>query len=152
MTHGYPLEYFTIGELFNEKHEKYEMLLRFISFFCVVSIILSSMGLIALSLFSIRRKVKEIGIRKVNGARVSELLIFINQKLVTGLLFGFLIACPAAGYLMYQWLQNFAYRTALSWWIFAAAGFTAPVVALLTVSIQSYRAAIKNPVESLRYE
>lgn len=150
--HGYPLEHFTIGDLFNEKHEKYERLFRFVSFFCIVSIFLSSVGLIALSLFSIRRKVKEIGIRKVNGARVSEVLIFINQKLLGGVLLGFIIAFPIAGYLMHKWLENFVYKTELSWWIFVAGGGIALVIALLTVSFQSWRAATRNPVESLRYE
>ncbi|HEY4785455.1 MAG TPA: ABC transporter permease [Bacteroidales bacterium] len=152
ITHGYPFEYYTIGDLFNEKHEKYERQYQLVSFYCIVSILLSSMGLTALSLFSIRRKVKEIGIRKVNGAHMSEILIFINQKLVGGILLGLIIACPVAGFLMHKWLQNFAYKTELSWWVFGVAGAVAVVVALLTVSWQSWKAATRNPVESLRYE
>jgi len=148
----YPFEYYTIGGLFNNKHKKYEMLVQFISFFCIISIILSSMGLLALSLFSIRRKVKEIGIRKVNGANVFEVLVMINNKLVGWILVGFLLACPVAGYIMHRWLQNFAYRTSLSWWIFALSGLLALGVALLTVSWQSWKAATRNPVEALRYE
>ena len=152
ITQGYPFEYSTTGELFNDKHKKYEMLLRFISFFCIISIILSSLGLIALSLFSIQRKVKEIGIRKVNGARVIEILVLINRKLVVWVLFGFVIACPIAWYAMHKWLQNFAYKTDMSWWVFALAGVIALVIALLTVSWQSWRTATRNPVEALRYE
>ncbi len=148
----YPFEYYTIGGLFNDKHKKYEMLVQFISFFCIISIILSSMGLFALSLFSIRRKVKEIGIRKVNGANVFEILGMINNQLVGWIIVGFLIACPIAGYIMHHWLQNFAYKTELSWWIFALAGLLALGIALLTVSWQSWRAATRNPVEALRYE
>jgi putative ABC transport system permease protein len=148
----YPFEYYTIGGLFNDKHKKYEMQVQFISFFCIVSIILSSMGLLALSLFSIRRKVKEIGIRKVNGANVFEVLIMINNKLVGWILVGFLLACPIAGYIMHRWLENFAYKTTLSWWIFALAGLLALGIALLTVSWQSWKAATRNPVEALRYE
>jgi putative ABC transport system permease protein len=128
------------------------MLVQFISFFCIISIILSSMGLFALSLFSIRRKVKEIGIRKVNGANVFEILGMINNQLVGWIIVGFLIACPIAGYIMHHWLQNFAYKTELSWWIFALAGLLALGIALLTVSWQSWRAATRNPVEALRYE
>jgi putative ABC transport system permease protein len=148
----YPFEYDTIGEMFNDKHKKYETLVQFISFFCIISIILSSMGLLALSLFSIRRKVKEIGIRKVNGANVFEVLVMINNKLVGCILAGFLLACPIAGFLMYRWLENFAYKTELSWWIFALAGMLALGIALLTVSWQSWKAATRNPVEALRYE
>ncbi len=148
----YPFEYDTVGGLFNEKHKKYETLVQFISFFCVISILLSSMGLLALSLFSIRRKVKEIGIRKVNGANVFEVLVMINNKLVSWILVGFLVACPVAGYIMHRWLENFAYKTTLSWWIFALAGTLALGIALLTVSWQSWKAATRNPVEALRYE
>ncbi len=149
---GYPFEYYTIGGQFNDKHKKYEMLVQFISFFCIISILLSSMGLLALSLFSIRRKVKEIGIRKVNGANVFEVLIMINNKLTGWILVGFLIACPVGGYIMHRWLENFAYKTTLSWWIFALSGLLALGIALLTVSFQSWKAATRNPVEALRYE
>lgn len=148
----YPFDYYTIGGLFNDKHKKYEILVRFISFFCIISIILSSMGLLALSMFSIRRKVKEIGIRKVNGANVLEILGTINRRLISWIIVGFLLACPIAGYIMHRWLENFAYKTTLSWWIFALAGLLALGIALLTVSWQSWRAATRNPVEALRYE
>jgi putative ABC transport system permease protein len=148
----YPFEFKTIGGMFNDKHKKYETLVQFISFFCIISIILSSMGLLALSLFSIRRKIKEIGIRKVNGANVFEVLAMINNKMVGCILAGFLLACPIAGFLMHRWLENFAYKTDLSWWIFALAGLLALGIALLTVSWQSWKAATKNPVEALRYE
>ena len=148
----YPFEYDTIGGMFNDKHKKHETLVQFISFFCVISILLSSMGLLALSMFSIRRKVKEIGIRKVNGANVFEVLFMINNKLVGWILLGFLVACPIAGYIMHRWLENFAYKTTLSWWIFALAGLLALGIALLTVSWQSWKAATRNPVEALRYE
>jgi len=79
-------------------------------------------------------------------------LVMINNKLVGWILVGFLLACPVAGYIMHRWLQNFAYRTSLSWWIFALSGLLALGVALLTVSWQSWKAATRNPVEALRYE
>jgi putative ABC transport system permease protein len=149
---NYPLEYETIGELFNQKHKKYEILVQFISFYCIISIILSSMGILAMSLFSIRRKVKEIGIRKVNGANLLEVLVMINHDLVRWNIVGFMLACPIAGYLMHKWLENFAYKTTLSWWIFALAGLLALGIALLTVSWQSWSAAKRNPITALRYE
>ena len=100
----------------------------------------------------VEQRIKEIGIRKVNGAKVSEILAMLNEDLVKWLAFAFVIACPVAWYAMHKWLQNFVYKTELNWWIFAGAGFVAVTIALLTVSWQSWRAAMRNPVEALRYE
>ena len=98
------------------------------------------------------KRIKEIGIRKVNGAKVSEILITLNQDFVKWVAIAFVIASPIAYYAMNKWLENFAYKTTLSWWIFALAGALALGIALLTVSWQSWRAATRNPVEALRYE
>jgi putative ABC transport system permease protein len=98
------------------------------------------------------RRIKEIGIRKVNGAKVSEILVMLNMDFLKWVVIAFIIATPVVYYVMLKWLQNFAYKTNLSWWIFALAGLMALGVALLTVSWQSWRAATRNPVEALRYE
>ena len=98
------------------------------------------------------RKTKEIGIRKVNGAKISELIIMLNIGFVKWVAISFIVATPIAWYIMDKWLTNFAYRISLSWWIFVLAGLLALGIALLTVSWQSWRAATKNPVDSLRYE
>ena len=105
-----------------------------------------------LAVYDAQRRTKEIGIRKVNGARASELLKMLNKDFVKLVVIAFVIACPIAYYAMRQWLQNFAYKTELSWWVFAVAGIAAVAVAVLTVSWQSWRAATRNPVEALRYE
>jgi putative ABC transport system permease protein len=97
-------------------------------------------------------RTKEIGIRKVNGARTWEILSLLNKDFMKGVVFSILIATPLAWYAMNKWLENFAYKTELSWWIFALAGLLALGIALLTVSWQSWRAATRNPVEALRYE
>jgi putative ABC transport system permease protein len=110
------------------------------------------MGLFALSIFSINTRIKEIGIRKVNGARISEVLIMLNRDFVKWVVIAFVIATPIAWYVMHKWLENFAYKTELSWWIFALAGLLSLGIALLTVSWQSWKAATRNPVEALRYE
>ena len=120
--------------------------------FGIFSIILSCLGLFGLAEYSIKNKIKEIGIRKVNGARVTEILAMLNAGFIKWVAIAFVVACPIAWYAMHQWLQNFAYKTELSWWVFAMAGVVAMLVAVLTVSWQSYRAATRNPVESLRYE
>jgi putative ABC transport system permease protein len=121
-------------------------------YFSFIAIFISCIGLFGLSLFIIERRTKEIGIRKVNGARVFEVLAMLNKDFIKWVIIAFIIACPVAWYIMNKWLQNFAYKTDLSWWVFSAAGAIAVVVALITVSAQSYKAATRNPVESLRYE
>jgi putative ABC transport system permease protein len=98
------------------------------------------------------RRIKEIGIRKVNGARVSEILVMLNMDFLKWVVIAFVIATPVVYYVMLKWLQNFAYKTNLSWWIFVSAGALASGIALLTVSWKSWRTATRNPVETLRYE
>jgi putative ABC transport system permease protein len=88
----------------------------------------------------------------VNGARIGEIMFMLNKDFVKLVLFAFIIACPTAWYAMHKWLENFAYKTNLSWWVFATAGLTALFVVIVTVSWQSWRAASRNPVEALRYE
>nr|WP_319265455.1 ABC transporter permease [uncultured Draconibacterium sp.] len=121
-------------------------------YFSFVAIFIACIGLFGLSVFAIERKRKEIGIRKVNGSKVSQILAMLNKDFIKWVLISFIIASPLAWYVMSSWLQNFAYQTELHWWIFALAGILSIIIALLTVSVQSYKAAIRNPVEALRYE
>jgi len=120
--------------------------------FTFVAIFISCIGLFGLSLFVIERRRKEIGVRKVNGARTSEVMILLNKNFVKWVAIAFAVSVPLAWIIMSKWLENFAYKTTLSWWVFALAGMLALGIALLTVSWQSWRAATRNPVESLRYE
>jgi putative ABC transport system permease protein len=122
------------------------------SLFAGCAIIICSLGILAMSLFASQRRIKEIGIRKVNGAKISEILAMLNMDFVKWVAIAFIIACPVAWYAMHIWLQNYAYRTELSWWIFVLAGLLALGIAILTVSWQSWRTATRNPVEALRYE
>jgi putative ABC transport system permease protein len=117
-----------------------------------ISIFLSILGILGMILFTIQQRTKEIGIRKVNGARISEVMVMLNNDFVKWVVVAFVIATPIAYYAMNKWLENFAYKTALSWWIFALSGVLALVIALLTVSWQSWKAATRNPVEALKYE
>ncbi len=123
-----------------------------IEIFTLVSIVISLMGLFNLSSLIAKSKIKEIGIRKVNGAKVTEILTLLNKGFISWILVSFIIACPIANYAVNKWLENFAYKTDLSWWIFALAGVLALGIALLAVSWQSWKAARRNPVEALRYE
>jgi len=97
-------------------------------------------------------KTKEIGIRRINGAKVSEIMRMLNKEFIIGVLLAFLIAVPVSIFIINKWIENFAYKTSMSWWIFGLAGIMALGIALLTVSWQSWRAATRNPVEALRYE
>ena len=105
-----------------------------------------------LAAFAAEQRLKEIGIRKVNGARISEVMIMLNSEFIKWVIVAFFIATPIAFYFLNKWLEGFAYKTSLSWWVFALAGLLAMGIALLTVSWQSWKAATRNPVEALRYE
>jgi putative ABC transport system permease protein len=117
-----------------------------------MAIVISCMGLLGFAAFIAEKRTKEIGVRRVNGAKVREILTMLNKDLIKWVVIAFVIAIPIAWYVMHNWLENFAYKTELSWWIFVLAGLLALVIALLTVSWQSWKAATQNPVEALRYE
>ncbi len=133
-------------------YSKEESLRKFIQIFSIIILLTMIMGLVGLSLYISESKTKEIGIRKVNGAKISEVIVLLNKDFVKWVAIAFIIATPIAWYALRLWLENFAYKTTLSWWIFALAGLLALGIALLTVSWQSWKAATRNPVESLRYE
>lgn len=123
-----------------------------IKIIAIIAILISCIGLIGLVEFSTKKRIKEIGIRKVNGAKVTEVMAMLNTDFVKWVTIAFVIATPVAWYAMQRWLQSFAYKANLSWWIFALAGLLALGIALLTVSWHSWKAATRNPVEALRYE
>ncbi len=125
---------------------------RVITYFSVIAILIACMGLLGVVSLSIATRTKEIGIRKINGARISEILFLLNRSFILLVVIAYLVAVPIAWYVMSKWLGNFAFRTGLSWWIFTLAGLLAITVAVITISWQSWRAATRNPVEALRYE
>jgi len=149
---GNPFHYFFLDDFYNEQYQEEQRFSKLFLTSSLLGIIIACLGLLGLSAYSITRRRKEIGIRKVNGANISHVMVSLNKVFVIWLAVAFIIACPIAWFTMNKWLQNFAYKTQLSWWIFAMAGLIALIIALLTVSWQSWRAATKNPVESLRYE
>ena len=150
--HGNPFHYFFLDDFYNEQYQEEQRFSKLFLASSLLGIIIACLGLLGLSAYSITRRRKEIGIRKVNGANISHVMVSLNKVFVIWVAVAFIIACPLAWLAMNKWLQNFAYKTQLSWWIFAIAGLIALIIALLTVSWQSWRAASKNPVESLRYE
>jgi putative ABC transport system permease protein len=147
-----PFEYEFIDQRLRNMYDKEERLMKVFSSFSVLAIIIACLGLFGLISFLSETKIKEIGIRKINGAKVSEVLVLLNRDFVKWVAIAFVIATPIAYYAMNKWLESFAYKTGLSWWVFALAGLLALGIALLTVSWQSWKAATRNPVEALRYE
>ncbi len=148
----YPFEFSFVDQQLDKLYESEKKLTASINAFAGIAILIACMGLLALTILSMQKRTKEIGIRKVNGAKVSEVLLMLNKDFIKWVVIAFVIATPIAYYAMNKWLQNFAYKTTLNWWIFALAGLLALAIALLTVSWQSWRAATRNPVEALRYE
>jgi putative ABC transport system permease protein len=118
----------------------------------MLALFIAGIGLFGLSVFSIERRTREVGIRKVNGASTNEIMFFLNKGMIKWIIIAFVFASPVAWYAMHKWLQSFAYRTDLSWFDFALAGLIALGIALLSVSWQSWKASTRNPVEALRYE
>jgi putative ABC transport system permease protein len=125
---------------------------KLFSLFSFLAIFIACLGLFGLASFIAERKTGEIGIRKILGASAPRIVHHLNKSFVKCVLIATLIAWPAAWYVMSRWLQNFAYRIRLSWWMFVAAAVLALAIALITVSLQTVKAALKNPVDTLRYE
>ena len=149
---GYPFQYEDVNVMYQKVYKAELLQARLLSVFTIIALFICSMGLFGLALIITQNRVKEIGIRKVNGARVTEILSMLNRDFLKWVLLAFVVACPAGYFAMSKWLENFAYKTSLSWWIFLIAGILALGIAMLTVSIQSWKAATRNPVEALRYE
>ena len=146
---------YEISFLEDQLSENYKPLIneqRMVSFFSILSIVIACMGLFGLSSFIAQRRTKEIGIRRINGAKVSEVIIMLNTSFLNWIIWAVIIAIPMAWFAMDKWLQQFAYKIDLSWWIFGFACLLVSFIALLTVSWQSFHVAIRNPVDSLRSE
>ncbi|HPF04116.1 MAG TPA: hypothetical protein PLE95_12980, partial [Bacteroidales bacterium] len=149
---GYPVNIESIGDRFEWFHRDNQRFLKLIISCSLISIFLSMIGIFTISYQQARLRTKEIGIRKINGANLADLLLLINKDLLRWILIAFSLAVPVSWYAMHRWLENYAYRTTLSWWVFVLSAIIILVISILTVSFQSYRAATRNPVEALRYE
>ena len=152
MSPDFPVEVSFLDNAVNKMYESEVRFRRIFSLFAISAIIICAMGILAMSVFAAQQRTKEIGVRKVNGATITEILLLLNNSFIKSVLTAFIIATPIAYLVMQKWLENFAYKTSLSWWIFALSGVLALGIALLTVSWQSWKTATRNPVEALRYE
>jgi len=147
-----PFEYYFLDKSFDAQYKSELRLGKLISLFTIIAILIACMGLLGLVSFNTSRRIKEIGIRRVNGAEISEILIMLNRDFVKWISISFIIALPIAFFAMHEWLQTFAIKTEVSWIIFTMAGLLAFGIAILTITLQSWRAATINPVKALRYE
>jgi len=147
-----PFDYKFADEEYALKFAEEERVGKLATFFAILAIFISCLGIFGMASFIAEQRIKEIGVRKVLGASVFNLWRLLSKDFIILVVISLLIATPVAYYFMHNWLQNYQYRTALSWWIFAASGLGALVITLATVSFQSIKAALANPIQSLRTE
>jgi putative ABC transport system permease protein len=143
---------YTLEEQINQFYNREQNQAKLISAFLLLAFVLSVMGLLGMVMNTVTGKTKEIGIRKVNGATVIEIVKMLNYDFLKWVVIAFVIAVPFSWYIMSGWLQNFAYKIEMQWWFFALAGVLVFLIALITVSCQTFYAARRNPVDVLRYE
>ncbi|WP_295122869.1 ABC transporter permease [uncultured Chitinophaga sp.] len=151
-TPGYPFSYRFVDELFNELFVNEMLISKLASLFALLAIIISCLGIFGLAAYMAERRVKEIGVRKVLGASTANITSLLSKDFLQLVLAAAIIAFPIAWYAMSQWLSGYAYRIGINWWVFIAAGIVAIFIALLTISFQSVKAAMANPVKSLKAE
>jgi Predicted ABC-type transport system involved in lysophospholipase L1 biosynthesis, permease component len=147
-----PFEYSFLDEDFQKTYDAENKLSAIVGYFTVIAILISCLGLFGLGTFSAEQRTKEIGIRKVLGASVTGIVTLLSKDFLKLVIIGIVIASPIAWWAMNKWLQDFAYRVHISWIVFAVAAIAALLIALLTVSFQAIKAAVSNPVKSLRTE
>ena len=147
-----PFEYYFLDARFDMMYKAEERLGKIFSYFAVLAVFISCLGLFALSSFMAEQRTKEIGIRKILGASVSNITFLLSKEFLKWILFANIIAWPVAFFAMKKWLANFAYRTTIGFEIFLFSGALALVIAFLTISYQSIKAAVLDPIDTLRYE
>jgi putative ABC transport system permease protein len=147
-----PLDYTFLDENFDRLYQAEQRQATLFTTFACIAIFIACLGLFGLSAFSISQRIKEIGIRKVLGADVSTIVGLLSKDFLKLVGVAAVLAFPVAWYFMNNWLQDFAYRISMPWWVFIIAGIGAALIALITISFQAVRAAITNPVKSLRTE
>jgi putative ABC transport system permease protein len=149
---GSLLEYDFIDKKLNDQYQAEDRFARFFLYFSLLSLLIACLGLFGLTAYATQQRTKEIGVRKILGASIPGIAALLSKDFLQLVVVAFILAIPIAWYAMYNWLQNFAYRVTIGWWIFAVAGVTAFLIALLTISFQAIKAAMANPVKSLRTE
>ncbi len=149
---AFPFEYSFVDDKFNEKFKSEQLVGKLSQLFALLAILISCLGLFGLAAYTAEQRRKEIGVRKVLGASVLGVVKLLSKDFIKLVGISVIISIPIAWYVMHNWLQGFAYRISINWWVFILAGFTALLIAMITVSYQAIRAATANPVKSLRTE
>jgi len=149
---GEPFEYSFLDDDFQKNYLTEIRLSSIVSYFTLIAIIICCLGLFGLATFSAEQRIKEIGVRKVLGASVTGIVALLSKDFLKLVLIAIVIASPLAWYVMHKWLQDFAYRIDMDWWIFVLAGIIATLIAFVTISFQAIKTANSNPVKSLRTE
>ena len=147
-----PFSYALLDELYNETYLSEQKMGTILRVFGALTILVACLGLFGLVTFTAEQRVREIGIRKVLGAKVTEIVSLLSKDLIVLVAISFIIAFPLGYYLMDKWLQDFAYRIEIQWWVYALAALTTLLIAFFTMSFKTVRSALANPVESLRSE
>ncbi|MDJ1500805.1 ABC transporter permease [Xanthocytophaga agilis] len=148
----YPFTYYFTDQEYARQYQSEQVISRLSNYFAGLAIFIACLGLFGLASFSAEQRAKEIGIRKIVGASVGQIVLLFSADFLKLIVVAMLIAVPVAWYAVNEWLQGFAYRTEISWWIFVLAGIVTLVITILTISFQSIKAALQNPVKSLRTE
>jgi putative ABC transport system permease protein len=149
---NYPFEYDFLDARYNQLYKAEIGQQSILAIFSLIAIFIACLGLFGLASYTAVKRTKEIGVRKVLGSTVQNIVVLLSKDLLKPVLLGTLIAIPAGYYAMFKWLQSFAYRISVQWWMFAASVAIAVMIALITVSFQALKAAMANPVKSLRTE
>ena len=147
-----PFDYFFLDESFGEQYKADLLFGKVFGVFAFLAILIACFGLLGLSAYNVLQRTKEIGIRKVLGASVQNILVLLSLDFLKLILIALVLAIPGAWFIMNFWLQDYAYRINIAWWVFAVAGVLALMIAIVTISIQAIKAAVSNPVKSLRTE
>jgi putative ABC transport system permease protein len=149
---GNLFDYNFLDETFNKQYENEQLFKKAFGIFAGLAIFVACLGLLGLTMFATIQRTKEIGVRKVLGASVSNIVVLLSKNFLKLILLSTIVAFPVAWWAMHLWLQDFAYRVNIGWWIFILAGASALLIALTTISFQAIKAAIANPIKSLRTE
>jgi putative ABC transport system permease protein len=147
-----PFSYYFLDEFFDRQYQSEQRFGKLFLNFAVLAIIISCLGLLGLASYSTMQRTREIGIRKVLGASVPNIVNLLTKDFLKLVAIAIIVASPIAWFAMHKWLQDFAYRIPIAWWVFAIAAFLAVFIAVVTVSFQAIRAAVSNPSDSLRTE
>jgi putative ABC transport system permease protein len=148
----YVMDYVVLEDYCRNKYISQEQMGTLSTYAAIFSLLLAMLGLYTLTAIMVQKRTKEIALRKINGATRVQVVKLLISAYILQIIVAFIIAAPIGWYVMHGWLKNFAYKTGLSWWIFILTGIIALIIALVTVSWQSWKAATSNPVDSLRFE